>query len=213
MRDAPVLVRLLHQIASRFQIVVTEKVAAQAVPLAGAATGALMQCCIHGPLQHGRPIPLWDRSARAAARQADRARRLSKASRLAVLSAERERVEPRRSRAQRWRRGPVAARRLGAFASETWAVAAFTREDIGVFARKTAKKPPLTLCEVSHILRLTSRREPVGRWLAKEESIESTWIGLHWSRRPEWLFGSADHEADTVGKDADGALSTDSFES
>jgi hypothetical protein len=39
---APVLVRFINKIASRFQIVVTEKVVAQAVPLAGAATGALI---------------------------------------------------------------------------------------------------------------------------------------------------------------------------
>ena len=39
---APVLVRLLHQIASRFEIVVTEKLAAQAVPIAGAALGSLI---------------------------------------------------------------------------------------------------------------------------------------------------------------------------
>jgi uncharacterized protein (DUF697 family) len=39
---APVLVKLVNQIAGRFQVVVTQKVAAQAVPLAGAATGALI---------------------------------------------------------------------------------------------------------------------------------------------------------------------------
>jgi hypothetical protein len=39
---APALVRLIDAIARRFQIVVTEKVAAQAVPLAGAAFGALV---------------------------------------------------------------------------------------------------------------------------------------------------------------------------
>jgi len=38
----PVLVRLINQIASRFQIVVSQKVAAQAIPIAGAATGALI---------------------------------------------------------------------------------------------------------------------------------------------------------------------------
>ncbi len=40
--SAPMLVRLINQIASRFQVVVTEKVMAQAVPLAGAASGALI---------------------------------------------------------------------------------------------------------------------------------------------------------------------------
>lgn len=39
---APVLVRLLNQIASRFQLVVSQKFALQAVPIAGAATGALI---------------------------------------------------------------------------------------------------------------------------------------------------------------------------
>jgi hypothetical protein len=39
---APMLVRLINQIASRFQVVVTEKVVAQAVPIAGAASGALV---------------------------------------------------------------------------------------------------------------------------------------------------------------------------
>ena len=39
---APVLIRLLNQIASRFQLVVTQKVAAQAVPIVGAASGALI---------------------------------------------------------------------------------------------------------------------------------------------------------------------------
>lgn len=40
--SAPVLVRLINQIASRFQVVVSQKFALQAVPLAGAATGALI---------------------------------------------------------------------------------------------------------------------------------------------------------------------------
>jgi hypothetical protein len=39
-RGAPAIVRLISQVASRFGIVVTEKVAAQAVPLIGAAGGA-----------------------------------------------------------------------------------------------------------------------------------------------------------------------------
>jgi hypothetical protein len=39
---APVLVRLLTQIASRFSATVTEKVAAQAVPVLGATGGALI---------------------------------------------------------------------------------------------------------------------------------------------------------------------------
>lgn len=39
---APALVRLLGQIASRFEIVLSEKVAAQAVPLAGSVSGALI---------------------------------------------------------------------------------------------------------------------------------------------------------------------------
>ncbi len=39
---APMLIRLINQIAARFQIVVTEKVLAQAVPLVGAASGALV---------------------------------------------------------------------------------------------------------------------------------------------------------------------------
>jgi len=39
---APALVRLIDAIARRFQIVVTQKVAAQAVPLTGAALGALV---------------------------------------------------------------------------------------------------------------------------------------------------------------------------
>jgi hypothetical protein len=41
-KGAPALVRLITQIASRFSTVVTEKVAAQAVPLIGAAGGALI---------------------------------------------------------------------------------------------------------------------------------------------------------------------------
>jgi hypothetical protein len=40
--SAPVLVRLINQIAARFQIVLSQKAAAQAVPIAGAATGALI---------------------------------------------------------------------------------------------------------------------------------------------------------------------------
>ena len=39
---APALVRLIGQIASRFQIQVTQKAAAQAVPVIGAASGALI---------------------------------------------------------------------------------------------------------------------------------------------------------------------------
>jgi hypothetical protein len=39
---APVLARFIQQIAARFEIVVTEKVAAQAVPVAGAAMGSLI---------------------------------------------------------------------------------------------------------------------------------------------------------------------------
>lgn len=39
-KGAPVIIRLLSQIASRFSIVVSEKVAAQAVPLVGAIGGA-----------------------------------------------------------------------------------------------------------------------------------------------------------------------------
>jgi hypothetical protein len=38
----PVLVRLINLIASRFQVIVSQKVAAQAIPIAGAATGALI---------------------------------------------------------------------------------------------------------------------------------------------------------------------------
>ena len=40
--SAPALVRLIGQVASRFQIVVTQKAAAQAVPVIGAASGALI---------------------------------------------------------------------------------------------------------------------------------------------------------------------------
>ncbi len=39
---APMLVRLVNQIAARFQVVVSEKVLAQSVPLVGAASGALV---------------------------------------------------------------------------------------------------------------------------------------------------------------------------
>jgi len=39
---APVLARLINQIASKFEIVVSQKAAAQAVPIAGAAAGALI---------------------------------------------------------------------------------------------------------------------------------------------------------------------------
>lgn len=39
---APILVRLINTIAARFQVVVTEKVAAQAVPLVGAGLGAIV---------------------------------------------------------------------------------------------------------------------------------------------------------------------------
>ncbi len=40
MEGAPVLVRLISQIAARFSIVVSEKIAAQAVPFVGALGGA-----------------------------------------------------------------------------------------------------------------------------------------------------------------------------
>jgi len=39
---APALMRLISQIAARFEVVVTEKLAAQAVPIAGAAMGSLI---------------------------------------------------------------------------------------------------------------------------------------------------------------------------
>jgi hypothetical protein len=39
---APMLARLINQIASRFEVIVSEKVAAQGVPLIGAATGAML---------------------------------------------------------------------------------------------------------------------------------------------------------------------------
>jgi hypothetical protein len=39
---APALVRFINQIATRFQVVITEKLAAQAVPIAGAAMGSLI---------------------------------------------------------------------------------------------------------------------------------------------------------------------------
>jgi hypothetical protein len=41
-KGAPALVRLITQIAARFSIPVTEKAAAQAVPIIGAAGGALI---------------------------------------------------------------------------------------------------------------------------------------------------------------------------
>jgi hypothetical protein len=41
-RAAPALVRLVTQVAARFQVQVTQKVAAQAVPVIGAASGALI---------------------------------------------------------------------------------------------------------------------------------------------------------------------------
>jgi hypothetical protein len=41
-RGAPAIVRLITQVASRFGIVVSEKVAAQAVPVIGAASGAVV---------------------------------------------------------------------------------------------------------------------------------------------------------------------------
>ncbi len=41
-KGAPVIVRLITQVASRFGIVVSEKVAAQAVPIIGAAGGAIV---------------------------------------------------------------------------------------------------------------------------------------------------------------------------
>ena len=41
-KGAPVLVRFLHKVASRFKIVITQKLAAQAVPIAGAAMGSLI---------------------------------------------------------------------------------------------------------------------------------------------------------------------------
>jgi len=41
-QGAPALVRVITQIASRFGIVVSEKVAAQAVPIIGAAGGAFV---------------------------------------------------------------------------------------------------------------------------------------------------------------------------
>lgn len=40
--SGPVLVRLINAVAARFEIVVTEKVAAQAIPVLGAAMGALI---------------------------------------------------------------------------------------------------------------------------------------------------------------------------
>jgi len=42
MESAPVLVRLITRIAERFSIPVTQKVAAQAIPLVGAAGGAVV---------------------------------------------------------------------------------------------------------------------------------------------------------------------------
>jgi hypothetical protein len=41
-KGAPLFVRLVSKIASRFSLVVSEKAAAQAVPLVGAAGGALI---------------------------------------------------------------------------------------------------------------------------------------------------------------------------
>jgi hypothetical protein len=41
-RGAPAIVRLIAQIASRFSLVVSEKAAAQAVPLVGAFGGAII---------------------------------------------------------------------------------------------------------------------------------------------------------------------------
>ena len=46
-RGAPAIVRLISQVASRFSIVVSEKAAAQAVPVVGAFGGAANQCVIH----------------------------------------------------------------------------------------------------------------------------------------------------------------------
>jgi hypothetical protein len=49
---APVLVRLIAALASRFGVIVSEKVAAQAVPLVGAAGGALINTIFIGHFQN-----------------------------------------------------------------------------------------------------------------------------------------------------------------
>jgi hypothetical protein len=49
---APALVRLVQQIAARFEIVVTEKLAAQAVPIAGAAMGSLINAAFTDHFNH-----------------------------------------------------------------------------------------------------------------------------------------------------------------
>ncbi len=49
---APALVRLLSQIAGRFEIVLSEKLAAQMVPLAGAVTGAVINAAFTDHFNH-----------------------------------------------------------------------------------------------------------------------------------------------------------------
>jgi len=62
----PVLVRLIAQIASRFGDVVTQKLAAQAVPVIGALGG---QLCLHRPLSRGCASPFHRAQAGTALRQ------------------------------------------------------------------------------------------------------------------------------------------------
>jgi len=61
----PVLVRLIAQIASRFGVVVTQKLAAQAVPVIGALGGAAV-LRIHRPLSGDCASPFHGAQARTA---------------------------------------------------------------------------------------------------------------------------------------------------
>ena len=70
---APVLVRLSAEIASRFGVAVTQKLAAQAVPVIGALGGEL---CVHRPLPRSRAGALRRAQTRTALRQRSRPRGL-----------------------------------------------------------------------------------------------------------------------------------------
>ena len=54
----PMLVRFITQVASRFGIVVTQKVAAQALPVIGALGGGAVDYFIHGAFLGARAVTL-----------------------------------------------------------------------------------------------------------------------------------------------------------
>ena len=66
---SPVLVRLIAQIASRFGFVVSQKAAAQTIPVIGAARRSCDQLCFYRPLSIRRTRPFYGPTARAKVRQ------------------------------------------------------------------------------------------------------------------------------------------------